>query len=92
MENRYLNRPIVIKAPEFKDKGKQSADLFHARFLYAFSDVVVFVVNGGPEDQKRDAATLGIGGFRREEIAQPKLTKDSSDGPQRPENAQRRLL
>jgi hypothetical protein len=49
MENRYLSRQIVIKASEFKDKGKQSAELFYARFLHAFSDVVVFVVN---EDQK----------------------------------------
>ncbi len=49
MKNRYLNRQIVIKAPEFKDKGKQNVDLFYARFLYAFSDVVVSVVN---EDQK----------------------------------------
>lgn len=49
MEPRYVEREIVIKAPDFKDKGKRSADLFYARFLYAFSDVVVFVVN---EDQK----------------------------------------
>lgn len=48
-QNPLINREIVIKAPEFKDKGKESAELFYARFLYAFSDVVVFVVN---EDQK----------------------------------------
>ncbi|OAP64551.1 hypothetical protein AYL99_00523 [Fonsecaea erecta] len=40
---------LVIKTPGFKELGKTSADVFYARFLYAFSDVVVFVVN---EQQK----------------------------------------
>lgn len=44
MEPQYVDKEMTIKAPEFKDKGKQSADLFYARFLYAFSDVIVFVI------------------------------------------------
>ncbi|EXJ60918.1 hypothetical protein A1O7_05071 [Cladophialophora yegresii CBS 114405] len=44
-----LQLDLVIKTPGFKDMGKTSADVFYARFLYAFSDVVVFVIN---EEQK----------------------------------------
>ncbi|KIW92734.1 uncharacterized protein Z519_06582 [Cladophialophora bantiana CBS 173.52] len=40
---------LVIKTPGFKELGKTSADVFYARFLYAFSDVIVFVIN---EEQK----------------------------------------
>jgi energy-coupling factor transporter ATP-binding protein EcfA2 len=44
-----LQLDLVIKTPGFKEMGKTSADVFYARFLYAFSDVVVFVIN---EEQK----------------------------------------
>ncbi|OCT45695.1 hypothetical protein CLCR_01405 [Cladophialophora carrionii] len=44
-----LQLDLVIKTPGFKEMGKASADVFYARFLYAFSDVVVFVIN---EEQK----------------------------------------
>lgn len=40
-----LQLDLVIKTPGFKEMGKTSADVFYARFLYAFSDVVVFVIN-----------------------------------------------
>jgi hypothetical protein len=49
MDPQYITDQIAIRAPDFKNAGKESAELFYARFLYAFSDVVVFVTN---EDQK----------------------------------------
>lgn len=39
----------IITAPEYSGKGKEGAELFYARFLYAFSDVIVFVTK---EDQQ----------------------------------------
>jgi len=39
----------MITSPEYSGKGKEGAELFYARFLYAFSDVVVFVTK---EDQQ----------------------------------------
>ena len=49
MDPEFCVDEVVIKAPDFKAAGKTSAELFYARFLYAFSDVVVFVTR---EDQK----------------------------------------
>ncbi|OQU96994.1 hypothetical protein CLAIMM_02999 [Cladophialophora immunda] len=53
----HLLMELVIKTPGFKELGKTSADVFYARFLYAFSDVVVFVVNQ-PQKMKREMQRL----------------------------------
>ena len=45
--NLLFDRPII--SPEYGSRGKEGAELFYARFLYAFSDVVVFVTK---EDQR----------------------------------------
>jgi hypothetical protein len=45
--NLLYDRPII--SPEYGSHGKEGAELFYARFLYAFSDVVVFVTK---EDQR----------------------------------------
>ena len=39
----------MITAPEYSGRGKEGAELFYARFLYAFSDVIIFVTK---EDQQ----------------------------------------
>lgn len=44
--NLILDEPII--SPEYGSHGKDGVELFYARFLYAFSDVVVFVTK---EDQ-----------------------------------------
>ena len=44
--NLLFDRPIT--SPGYGNKGKEGVELFYARFLYAFSDVVVFVTK---EDQ-----------------------------------------
>lgn len=49
MDLEFCIDEVDIKAPDFKKAGKESAELFYAHFLYAFSDVIVFVTN---EDQK----------------------------------------
>jgi hypothetical protein len=49
MDPEFCIDEVEIKAPDFKTAGKAGAELFYARFLYAFSDVVVFVTR---EDQK----------------------------------------
>lgn len=36
-------KEIPIKAPSLRGRSKSGAELFYARYLYAFSDVVVFV-------------------------------------------------
>jgi len=36
---------IPIQAPRLRKKGKDGAELFYARYLYAFSDVVTFVTD-----------------------------------------------
>ena len=36
---------LEITLPEIKNAGKAGAELYYARFLYAFSDVLVFVTN-----------------------------------------------
>jgi hypothetical protein len=45
--NLLFERPIT--SPDYGSRGKEGAELFYARFLYAFSDVVVFVTK---EDQR----------------------------------------
>jgi len=45
--NLLFDRPIT--SPGYGSKGKEGVELFYARFLYAFSDVVVFVTK---EDQR----------------------------------------
>ncbi|KAH0565196.1 hypothetical protein GP486_001412 [Trichoglossum hirsutum] len=45
--NLLFDRPIT--SPDYGSRGKEGAELFYARFLYAFSDVVVFVTK---EDQR----------------------------------------
>ncbi|KAN0072294.1 hypothetical protein V8E54_009223 [Elaphomyces granulatus] len=45
--NLLFDRPIV--SPGYGSQGKEGVELFYARFLYAFSDVVVFVTK---EDQR----------------------------------------
>jgi hypothetical protein len=40
--NQFIDK-IPITSPEYRGKGKLGAELLYARFLYAFSDVVVFV-------------------------------------------------
>lgn len=49
MDPSIIIKDCDITAPDFESTGKESAELFYARFLYAFSDVVIFVTN---EDQK----------------------------------------
>ena len=36
---------LEITLPEIRNAGKAGAELYYARFLYAFSDVIVFVTN-----------------------------------------------
>ena len=45
--NLLFDRPIT--SPGYGNKGKAGVELFYARFLYAFSDVIVFVTK---EDQR----------------------------------------
>jgi hypothetical protein len=45
--NLLFDRPIT--SPGYGNRGKEGAELFYARFLYTFSDVVVFVTK---EDQR----------------------------------------
>lgn len=47
--NTYLLFERPITSPSYGTRGKEGAELFYARFLYAFSDVVVFVTN---DDQR----------------------------------------
>jgi hypothetical protein len=42
---RNLANELEITLPEIKNAGKAGAELYYARFLYAFSDVIVFVTN-----------------------------------------------
>lgn len=49
MDPSIIIKDCDITAPDFANAGKESAELFYARFLYAFSDIVVFVTS---EDQR----------------------------------------
>lgn len=49
MDPSIIIKDCDITAPDFDRAGKESAELFYARYLYAFSDVIVFVTS---EDQK----------------------------------------
>jgi hypothetical protein len=51
MEATYIQDEMTVSAPDFP-AGKEGAELFYARFLYAFSDVIVFVTNS--EQQLQD--------------------------------------
>ncbi|KAG8528724.1 uncharacterized protein KY384_006411 [Bacidia gigantensis] len=42
---RNIMNELEITLPEIKNAGKSGAELYYARFLYAFSDVIVFVTN-----------------------------------------------
>ena len=42
---RNITNELEITLPEIKNAGKAGAELYYARFLYAFSDVIVFVTN-----------------------------------------------
>jgi hypothetical protein len=42
---RNIANELEITLPEIKNAGKAGAELYYARFLYAFSDVIVFVTN-----------------------------------------------
>ena len=49
---RNIADELEITLPEIKDAGKQGEDLYYARFLYAFSDVIVFVTNNDQQLHK----------------------------------------
>ena len=49
---RSLADEVEITLPEIKDAGKQGEELYYARFLYAFSDVIVFVTNNDQQLHK----------------------------------------
>lgn len=43
--NLRYHRIIPIEAPHLRKRGRDGAELFYARYLYAFSDVVTFVTD-----------------------------------------------
>jgi hypothetical protein len=43
MQEEYIQQAFTVHASDYKEAGKEGAELFYARFLYAFSDVIVFV-------------------------------------------------
>ena len=49
---RNIAEELEITLPEIKDAGKQGEELYYARFLYAFSDVIVFVTNNDQQLHK----------------------------------------
>ena len=49
---RNIADELEITLPEIKDAGKQGEELYYARFLYAFSDVIVFVTNNDQQLHK----------------------------------------
>ena len=49
---RNISDELEITLPEIKDAGKAGEELYYARFLYAFSDVVVFVTNNDQQLHK----------------------------------------
>ena len=49
---RSIADELEITLPEIKDAGKQGEELYYARFLYAFSDVIVFVTNSDQQLHK----------------------------------------
>ena len=49
---RSISDELEITLPEIKDAGKAGEELYYARFLYAFSDVIVFVTNNDQQLHK----------------------------------------
>lgn len=49
---RNISDELEITLPEIKDAGKTGEELYYARFLYAFSDVIVFVTNNDQQLHK----------------------------------------
>ena len=49
---RNISDELEITLPEIKDAGKAGEELYYARFLYAFSDVIVFVTNSDQQLHK----------------------------------------
>ena len=49
---RNVSDELEITLPEIKDAGKAGEELYYARFLYAFSDVIVFVTNNDQQLHK----------------------------------------
>ncbi len=49
---RNISDELEITLPEIKDAGKAGEELYYARFLYAFSDVIVFVTNNDQQLHK----------------------------------------
>ena len=49
---RNIADELEITLPEIKDAGKAGEELYYARFLYAFSDVIVFVTNNDQQLHK----------------------------------------
>ena len=49
---RNIADELEITLPEIKDAGKAGEELYYARFLYAFSDVSVFVTNNDQQLHK----------------------------------------
>ncbi len=50
--SRNISDELEITLPEIKDAGKAGEELYYARFLYAFSDVIVFVTNNDQQLHK----------------------------------------
>ena len=55
---RNITVELEISLPEIKDAGKAGAELYYARFLYAFSDVIVFVTEKDQQFHKDLQALL----------------------------------
>ena len=55
---RNISLELEISLPEIKDAGKAGAELYYARFLYAFSDVIVFVTEKDQQFHKDLQALL----------------------------------
>ena len=49
---RNISDELEITLPEIKDAGTTGEELYYARFLYAFSDVIVFVTNNDQQLHK----------------------------------------
>ena len=55
---RNITIELEISLPEIKDAGKVGEELYYARFLYAFSDVIVFVTEKDQQFHKDLQALL----------------------------------
>ena len=53
-----ITTELEISLPEIKDAGKAGEELYYARFLYAFSDVIVFVTEKDQQFHKDLQALL----------------------------------